>query len=196
MHRYLVRLKNSKGYFPENTISVLTELRKSSVEFGSVIKNLRVTETALEFDIYVLDPDRKKQTIRRLESHFGKLLSERDLQLQDEDSVNLDKSDVVRESAKLFNEQRYWECHETLEQIWRKEPKGEEKDVQQGIILAASSLVHYQKHEDEVCLGMIPRTLAKLEKWQNRMYYAIDIERLKENLEEISQSRVIRPFLV
>jgi predicted metal-dependent hydrolase len=96
----------------------------------------------------------------------------------------------------MFNEQRYWECHETLEQIWRREPKGEEKDVQQGIILAASAFVHHQKNEDNVCIGMMPKALSKLEMWHEKMYYMVDIENLKERLKEIQSTHVIRLFKI
>jgi uncharacterized protein len=175
-----------------DTISLLIQLRKSADEFGSVVKNLRVTEKAIEFDLYALDLEKKGETIAKLEKEFGPKTSERDLQ-KEEIGVP-DKSEVLRQSVKLFNEQRYWECHETLEQIWRREPKGEEKDVQQGIILAASALVHHQKNEDDVCIGMIPKALSKLDRWHEKLYYMVDIDNLKNKLNEIERTRVIHLF--
>lgn len=189
-------MENSKGFAPKDTISLLIALRKSSEEFGSVIKNLRVTEKAIEFDLYVLDLERKEKTIAKLESQFGKKTSERDLEAADQINQPLDKSAVVKQSVELFNDQRYWECHETLEQIWRREPRGAEKDVQQGIILAASALVHYQRNENDVCFGMIPKAFSKLDRWDRQMYYTVDIERLRKNLKEIEESKVIRPFKI
>ena len=194
MHRYLIRLENSKIYAPKDTISLLILLRKGADEFGSVVKNLRVTENAIEFDLYVLNSEKKEETIAKLEKEFGRKTSERDL--EKEGGSPPDKLEVLKQSVELFNEQRYWECHETLEQIWRREPKGPEKEVQQGIILAASSLVHFQKHEDDVCIGMIPKALSKLDSWSQKMYYMIDIENLKEKLKKIARSRVIRPFKI
>lgn len=142
----------------------------------------------------------KDETITKLESKFGKKLGERDLRpgevQSDQAPTAQEKAKVVRASAELFNEQRFWECHETLEQIWRGEPKGKEKDVQQGIILAASALVHYQRNENEVCLGMIPRALSKLDGWDDKSYYEISIESLKRNLKEIEESKIIRLFVI
>jgi uncharacterized protein len=199
LHRYLVRLENFRRYAPKDTVRVLVDLRKSSDEFGSVVKNLRVSEKALEFDLYVRDQNAKDETIAKLESQFGRKLGERDLQsdvVEAGQAAGLEKAEVVRQSAKLFNEQRFWECHETLEQVWRREPKGKEKDVQQGVILAASAFVHYQRNENEVCLGMIPRALSKLDEWSDKLYYEIDLELLKKNLKEIEESKLIWLFTI
>jgi hypothetical protein len=194
MHRYLVRLENSRNFKPRDTVSLLVDLRKNADQFGSVVKNVRITETAIEFDLFALDRERKEKTVRTLESEFGRETSERDLAL--EAPPVEDKKEVVNRCIELFNDQRYWECHETLEQIWRAEPKGAEKEVQQGIILAASALVHFQRNEDEVCLGMIPRTLSKLERWNERMYYEIDVDLLKAQLRRIGETKLIKPFKI
>jgi hypothetical protein len=169
-------------------------MRRKSDEFGSVVKNLRVTENAIEFDLYTTDSENKAKTVASLEKEFGRKSSERDL--EKEEITPPDKVKVLKQSIELFNEQRYWECHETLEQIWRREPKGIEKDVQQGIILAASALVHFQKNEDDVTIGMIPKALTKLDRWSERMYYMIDIGNLKEKLKEIEKTRIINPFKI
>ena len=194
LHRYLVRLENFKGYEPKDTMSLLVRLRKSVDEFSSVVKNLRVTNSAIEFDLYVLDSLKKEESIAKLERDFGKKVSERDL--EKEELATLDKEEVVKRSVELFNEQRFWECHETLEQIWRKEPKGPEKEVQQGIILAASAFVHFQKNEDDVCLGMIPKALFRLDSWHAGKYYMIDIEQFKEKLKKVRETKVIQPFKI
>jgi hypothetical protein len=170
-------------------------LRRGADEFTSVIKNLRVSETAIEFDLYTIDEEKKLKTISKLELEFGQEVSERDLALEETGEVP-DKEQVVERSVGLFNEQRFWECHETLEQVWRKETDRTEKDVQQGIILTASAFVHYQRNEDDVCLGMIPRALSKLEKWSLKTYHMIDIELLREELREIQRSKIIHLFKI
>ena len=197
MHRYLVRLENSKenSYSPTDGLSLLIKMRKKTDALGSVVKNLRVTEKAIEFDLYVPSEDSKKKSLEELELEFGRQLSEKDLEF-DDSSPKEDKKITIKNSIDLFNEQRYWECHETLEQVWRKEQKGAEKDVQQGVILAASALVHHQKGEDDVCLGMIPRTLAKLGAWKEKTYYMLDVDNLKEQLENILKERKVVPFRI
>jgi uncharacterized protein len=192
MDRYLIRLDNSKAnYTPSDTMLLLKEMRDTTQNEGCVVKNLRVTQNALEFDLYAPNQAAKSKSISNLEARFGKKQNERNLGI---DETPQDKIETLRTSIQLFNEQRYWECHETMEQVWRKEPKGPEKDVQQGLILAASAMVHFQKNENDVCLNMIPRTLQKLNAWTSEKYLLLDVGKLKTSLQEIYESRKIRPF--
>lgn len=162
-------------------------------EFRSVVKNLCITDSAIEFDLYVLDEDLKSKSLKRLTEKFGTLLTERNLELEERSD---NKENVVKLGITLFNDARYWECHETLEQIWRKEQKGPEKEMQQGVILAASALVHFQKDEIDVCLGMISRALAKLDQWHEPKYYELNVENLKRNLRNMLSSREVAPFKI
>lgn len=190
LRRYLVRLENLRRYLPKEGLQLIIEFRKKTDPFNCVVKNLRITNVAIEFDLYASDQASKNSAIRALIGEYGKLLDERDLGDQTSTVVE-DKGKVVNESIRLFNEQRYWECHETLEQIWRKETKTEEKAVQQGMILAASALVHAQKNEDDVCLGMIPRALEKLGKWSEPLYYSLDVKELKDMLSRMQETKRI-----
>ncbi len=197
LHRYLVRLENSRKHTSRDGFQLLIEFREKTEESGSVVKNLRVTEKAVEFDLYVPDDSSKKKALEQLTMDFGRLLNERDLQENEgtiSPSLFQSKEETIKLSVDLFNEQRYWECHETMEQIWRREKNKDEKDVQQGFILAASALVHYQKNENDVCLGMIPRTLARLERWKEPKYFYLNVRVLKEKLEAIRNTRKIVPF--
>lgn len=167
----------------------MIEFRKKIDRFNCVVKNFRITEVAIEFDLFVPDHTSKDSSIRVLVAEYGKILSERDL-TNDSPSVEV-KGNVAKMSIELFNEQRYWECHETLEQIWRKETDPAEKAVQQGVILAASALVHAQKNEEDVCFGMIPRALEKLDKWKEVSYYSLDTKQLKDALRRMIETRNI-----
>jgi len=194
MNRYLVRFQNSGKFTPNQTVELLIQLRRDTDPFHSVVKNLRVSELAIEFDLYVPDGTAKERAIESLSEKYGRLLNEKDLQQGDsstQPSQYQGKEDTIRTCLSLFDEQRFWECHETLEQVWRRQEKGKEKDVQQGIILAASALVHHQRNEDEVCLGMIPRTLSKLDQWSDEKYYSFNIGKLKQDLKKMSETREI-----
>jgi uncharacterized protein len=193
LHRYLVRLANSKHFSPKQTLPLLIEFRKKVDPFGAVVKNMRITEVAIEFDLYAGERLMMEKSVNVLSKEYGNLLLDRDLTEEDTKFPTLyrDKIQTVTESVDLFNEQRYWECHEAMEQIWRRETNPIEKSVQQGMILAASSLVHAQKDEDAICLGMLPRTLAKLDAWKEEMYYSLNVGRLRRSMEEILQSKKI-----
>ena len=197
MHRYLVRLENSKKANPKGTLPLMIEFRKRSDKYGTVVKNMRITEKAIEFDLYATDSSSKDKTIQDLLGEYGRLLVERDLtaELENEKSGPApvaDKEAVVKRSVELFNEQRYWECHETMEQIWRREKDPDEKALQQGVILSASALVHAQKNEDAICFGMIPRALAKLDQWKKgERYYSLNVKRLRDSMAEILRTKKI-----
>lgn len=193
MRRYLIRIENSQRYKPAETIQLLIKLRKCVDEYRSVVKNLRVTEIAIEFDLYFVDEYMKMKSLDNLGKEFGLVLTQKDL--ENEQTIG-DAANVIELGIKLFNEERFWECHETVEQLWRKTSKGPEKDVQQGFILAASALVHFQKDEPSICLGMIPRTLSKLNQWNEQFYHKLDVNALKDNLNNILASGNIVPFKV
>jgi uncharacterized protein len=190
LHRYLVRLANRKNYSPKQTLPLMIEFRKKVDSLGAVVKNMRVTEVAIEFDLYTSDKPAMEKAVEALSREYGSVLLDRDLTAEETSFPTLykDKVETVKESVDLFNEQRYWECHEAMEQIWRRELNPTEKAVQQGMILAASALVHAQKDEDAICLGMIPRTLAKLNLWKEDRYYELNVVLLKQDMEGILQT--------
>ena len=190
MHRFLVRLENSRKFSPKQTLPLMIEFRKKVDKIGTVVKNMRVTEVAIEFDLYANDRASKEKSIQDLSREYGRVLLDRDL--TEEETVlptqYQDKEKTVNQSVELFNEQRYWECHEAMEQIWRRETNPKEKAMQQGVILSASALVHAQKDEDAICIGMIPRALAKLDQWDEETYYALNVGTLRRSMEEILRS--------
>lgn len=182
--RYLIRLDNKKHkYSSKQILEVSSEL--SRIVDSVAITNLRISNNSIEFDLFCDDVTSKKKALEELTRNFGDLLTERNLR---EDSPPSGKEETIAVALQLFNEERYWECHETLEQIWRLEPAGKERDVLQGIILAASAFVHSQKNEDTVCLGMIPRALSKLGSWDSESYYSFNVSKLKDSLKKEERS--------
>ena len=102
------------------------------------------------------------------------------------------KDEAIREGIAYFNGERYWECHESFEGVW-KECYKDEKDLLQGIILTAAGLVHYQKNEDAICLSIFRRALEKLSKCTGT-YHSIDIKLLRQRLERIVREGLIFTF--
>jgi predicted metal-dependent hydrolase len=65
------------------------------------------------------------------------------------DEVDLDRTDVVnhafyRAFFHCWNEQRYYEAHDVIEQLWLK-TKSRDADYFKGLIQAAGAFVHLQK---------------------------------------------------
>jgi len=190
LHRYLVRLANKKNYSPKQTLPLMIEFRKKVDKVGTVVKNMRITDVAIEFDLYANDRSSMEKSVTELSEEYGSVLLDRDLTAEGTSFPTLyhDKEETIKESIQLFNQQRYWECHEALEQIWRRETNPIEKALQQGVILSASALVHAQKDEDAICIGMIPSALTRLNQWKEGSYYSLNVDLLKRSMEEILKS--------
>jgi uncharacterized protein len=104
------------------------------------------------------------------------------------------KGKALEEAIAYFNSERYWECHETLESVWRP-AKGEERSMVQGIILVCAALVHEQRGEREVGLDILRRALPQLE-WREKEYHGIDIPRLRRNVEHSLEMGKLSPFII
>jgi len=187
--RYLIRLDNVKKCKPHQIREISIGFSKTTEEFGTLLKNFRISEVAIEFDLFAKDAESEKQAVKALVLEYGSLLSERRL-TQEQSNVQT-KQATVELVIELFNEQRYWECHEVMESIWRKEKDPVEKELQQGVILAASVLVHAQKGEEDVCFGMLPRTLEKLCFCEKQDYLGLNVDLLKNHLQEMLETRRI-----
>ena len=104
------------------------------------------------------------------------------------------KEAVLEEARGYFNSERYWECHETLESVWRP-AKGEEKSLVQAMILVCAALVHEQRGERHVALGMYRRALPQIA-WPEGRYNGIDIPRLRLNVERSLEKGELPPFKI
>ncbi|HEV2389105.1 MAG TPA: DUF309 domain-containing protein [Nitrososphaerales archaeon] len=102
--------------------------------------------------------------------------------------------EVLEEARGYFNSERYWECHETLESVWRP-AKGEEKKLVQAIILVCAALVHEQRGEREVGLGIYRRALPQIA-WPDRRYHGIDVPGLRLHVERSLEKGELRPFKI
>jgi len=125
-----------------------------------------------------------------LERHGFEIIGKK---LLDTSPVSIGKKEAMMEGIELFNEERFWESHEVLEQIWR-ESKGSERDTIQGLILTAAAFVHYQKNEPDVCVSVLKRARIKIADGQpNEM---MDLGPLRKNIDLILDSGHIRIFKI
>jgi len=104
------------------------------------------------------------------------------------------KEGVLEEAIGYFNSERYWECHETLESVWRP-AVGEEKSLVQAIILVCAALVHEQRGERDVALGIYKRALPQIT-WGERRYHGIDVRDLRRNVERSLAKGELPPFKI
>lgn len=175
--RYLVRLDNSQAYAPKDVESLQTKIREI---LGSTDKigNLRISTTAIEFDLFEASTDLGRSK-NLLESKISKVVTLRSLESRPSKKP---ESEPLQEGIDLFNQERFWEAHEALEEIWHP-ATGVDRDTIQGLILTAAALVHYQKNEKSVCVSILGRAKEKL--GTTDLFRGLDIRSLRVSIEKI-----------
>lgn len=183
MQRYIIHLDN-KGFTINDAKNLLNKARSLSLK-GSIIRDARVAHTHIEFDVSI-----EREKIKELLNHFEEISSlKRCIEI---DEKNLEKDKAIRYARELFNEERYWECHEVLEGVW-KNSKNDEKYTIQGIILIAAAFVHIQKEEIEIACNIFKRAIPKL---RLDKYKGIEVVKLREIIDEIITNKKIIYFKI
>lgn len=183
--RFLVRL-----VAPEPLRDILlTTVRALARSVGAEARNPKWTSYgALELDIFC--PSRADfDLFLSVISPIAELEFVRDLNLAPPWKT---EEELFSEARDLFNAERYWECHEVLEGIWRLK-KGEEKRYLQGVILVCAAFVHHQKAEEEVALGVLRRAADQLE-FPAKEYGGFSVPDLAARVREILESRSFTIF--
>jgi hypothetical protein len=187
--RYLVRVANNQSFRPADVQRVATMIRNvlGSKESAS---HFRVATNALEFNMFAKNESELDERKRLLTQKPFKII---DVRLLDSAPKVVDEEEALIEGVQLFNEERFWECHEALEQAWHPST-GVERDAIQSIILTAAALVHYQKGEEETCLSILRRARDKMTSAKN--YEKIDFKQLRLNIDGILDSGKIQLFKI
>ena len=189
MARFLVRLENQNGHTPQETSKIAERVRKLLGSNDS-IGHLRVSRKAVEFDLFASDQEDLAAKKAVLEEKVARVLTVKPLDVLPKPR---EKLEVLREGISLFNEERFWECHEVLEQIWHP-ARGVERSTIQGLILTAAALVHHQKGEDDVCLRMLRKAHDKL--GSQNVYEAVDLKNVRAQIQEMIASKNPKPFTI
>jgi len=173
----LVRLSNKGKYAPSDRKQLSTLAYAAVRALGADVGNLRVSSSAVELDLLLKSQANVDKAVGALEERIGPKLTIRQLDVQD---VPMESAEAIKLGFALFNEERYWESHEALEEAWRRSA-GAEKEILQGIILLAAALVHLQKGEDDVTLSVMKRGYEKLAGHSGE-HFRVDISALKETI--------------
>lgn len=73
-------------------------------------------------------------------------------------------TDPTAEFIRLFNNEAFFEAHEVLEAVWRKE-NGEARDFYQGLIQLAAALVHVQRGNRYGAVSLLGKAAGLLGKY-------------------------------
>lgn len=115
------------------------------------------------------------------------------LRILDTPPNQLVEEEALNEGVDLFNEERYWESHETLEQIWHSS-KGPKREALQGLILTAAALVHFQRDEQRICLSVLRRARTKLNAIAS--IDNLDLDSLRKDIDQALASKQVHPLKV
>ncbi len=85
---------------------------------------------------------------------------------------------IITEGIRLFNAQKYWECHEELEHHWL-EDRGPIRNVYWAIIQVAAALIHYRDGNLIGARGLIFKAKKKFDQAED---FKIESELLEEEL--------------
>jgi len=184
--RFLVRLENKKQYTPKDAKPLQSQIRKM-VGSTETVGNLRVSSTAIEFDLFENQAGLEK-TKKIVETNISPVKT---LRIIDNRAIERSEDEAFREGVDLFNQERFWEAHEALEEIWHP-AKGPKRDTIQGLILTAAALFHYQKNENTVCLSILARALEKLGTADN--FQGLDVGLLRSSIRGILRDNAPEPI--
>lgn len=184
MERYMLHLEND-GHTRQDAPTLLRRARSVAGDPSYTIRDVRVASSHIELDVTIPDG-----TLSNLLGSLEPIGPTRDARRIIE--VEVPKEEAIREGIGYFNGERFWECHESFEGVWKGCYEGE-KDLLQGIILAAAGLVHYQKNEDAICLSIFGRALDKLASCSGT-YHTIDVESVRRTLQVMVRTGRISTF--
>jgi uncharacterized protein len=185
MNRYIVYLQNTASRHTPKDANVMLLKARKLIEPNAIVRDVRISKKYIELDISTSDALDISTAIRSLET-LSKLDSYRHITER-----HMEKDKAIQIAMELFNEEKYWEAHETLEYVW-KNSSGIEKQILNGIILVAAAFVHEEKNETDVCLSILERAKKKLE--EQGSYKGIDIYRLVNMISEIIKSGNVERF--
>ena len=93
----------------------------------------------------------------------------------------LDDWDQVLDGIALFNREEFYDCHDTIEEIWLQE-SSDEQPFLQGLIQSAVAFHHYQHGKLGAARSMLSLAIEKLEGFPETHHQVL----LKEFLEGLS----------
>ena len=183
----MLHLKNSSDLNRKMAKDILRQSRRLASGMDLILRDCRISKKYVELDTSV--PESNLDELIDKLSSIGPLDHAKHVVEE-----IFEKEDAISEGISYFNNERFWECHEILEGVW-KNCDGDEKFLVQGLILVAAGLVHYQKDEDEICISIFNRALTKLENASGQ-YHDIDIDKIKKTVTDMINSKDVSSFLI
>lgn len=180
----MIHLKNN-GYNPIHSSELVHRARELCSDMNASIRVARVASKFVEFDVSI-NPDDLNILIGKL-CPIGVLDNTRHIVEE-----KIEKEEGIKDGIFYFNNERFWESHESLEGVWKK-CYGKEKELVQGIILLAVAFAHRQKNENSIGVGMLERALEKLGD-SPAVYGDINVDRIRNKIKEMQKIKDLTIF--
>jgi len=180
----MLHFKN-KGYGPEHSREVINNARDLASDMNASIRVARISRKFVEIDVGV-----EKENLDELVEKLSPIGPIDNIRHVIEEVV--DKDQGIKDGIFYFNSERFWECHEAFEGVW-KQCFGREKEIVNGIILFAVAFAHAQEDELSIGIGMLHRVLEKLGTSPS-MYNSIDVDRIRNKAIEMQQANNLTTF--
>lgn len=92
----------------------------------------------------------------------------------------------MEEGIHLFNDQKYWECHEALEELWLEDRTDNARYIYWAVIQVAAACIHYRDKKLIGAQGMITKAREKFRKARELHVLTPVVEKLNwKELEEL-----------
>ena len=184
MERYMLHFKNTK-YGPEHSCEIIYKARDLTSDLDVSVRVARISKKIVEIDVGV-----EKEDLDILVEKLSSIGPIDNIRHVFEEEI--EKEQGITDGIFYFNNERFWESHESFEGVW-KQCFGREKEILQGIILFAVAFAHAQEDELSIGIGMLQRVLEKLGTSPS-MYHSIDIDRIRNKATEMQQANDLTIF--
>ncbi len=107
---------------------------------------------------------------------------------------------LLKSGIKLYNEDKFWECHEEVEDLWLSDYGDNARYVYWVIIQVATSLYHYLDDNLNGAEGMIRKAKRKLNSVEklhvetDLMYKYLDWDQYKKIIREIPDKSTLEDY--
>ncbi len=113
--------------------------------YKKILRRYSIRISGDTVEIGILAEDVKPDTIKYIEEHIGKVIEKR--------TIGTSKTDPIEAYVDLVKNQRYWEAHEALENLWSTN----RRPILQGIIQVTAAQVKAQEGRLMSALRMLKR---------------------------------------
>ena len=106
----------------------------------------------------------------------------------------------IREGIELFNEQKYWECHEVLEDLWIEDTQDSARYIYWAIIQVAAACIHYRDQNLVGARGLAAKAREKFQKAREKnaltdlVFQHLDWEELEQLVMRIPPNPELEDF--